>query len=167
MEVRCAESGRLVVPGVAVRSAAHLGLRAEATGSRVQFAVRSWNQSAVEAGGGEGIFGSVQGCCVKDFSGLFCHRFAQVVVVLCDPRSVSRIAWNHGALLLNRFLQKMIKLYNSHLVRHIVGRSAVMVIVRPLEKLVLSESLVHIWVAHAELGLAFDLTHLRFVTPRS
>ena len=105
MVVRCAESRRLVVLGVAVRSAAHLSLRAEATGSCVQLAVRAWNQSAVEAGGGEGIFGSVQGRCVEDFPSLFCHRFAQVVVVLCDPWSVSRIAWNHCALLLNRFLQ--------------------------------------------------------------
>ena len=61
----------------------------------------------------------------------------------------------------------MFQLNNSYLKRHIVGRCAVMVIVRPLEKLVLSESLVHIGVAHAELGLAFNLTHLRYVTPRS
>ena len=105
MEVRCAEGRRLVVQGVAVRSAAHLSLRAEATGSCVQLAVRAWDQRVVESGGGEGILRRVQSCGVEDFSGLLCHRFAQVVVVLGDPRTVSCIAWNHCALLLNRSLK--------------------------------------------------------------
>ena len=47
-------------------------------------------------------------------------------------------------------------------------RSAIMVIVRPFEKLVLRELLIHIRVAHAKFGSGIDtLAHLLFVTPRS